>query len=174
METDVQAFVLYRSMTNYRSSVIITRRLNELIADEPDLQDVAVALAIYPALKWSMHGADADVVMSRMCKSDEELRRLGNVQKVLVAATGFEPRFLLENRKRYFDACSELIRLLEKAIKKVGEYNAAVRFLEKAKEGTCAISFTSKINPSKECSLVIELAYPTVNFAGPQQGKTTA
>lgn len=122
METDVQAFVLYRSMTNYRSSVIITRRLNELIADEPDLQDVAVALAIYPALKWSMHGADADVVMSRMCKSDEELRRLGNVQKVLVAATGFEPRFLLENRKRYFDACSELIRLLEKAIKKVGEY----------------------------------------------------
>lgn len=78
METDVQAFVLYRSMTNYRSSVIITRRLNELIADEPDLQDVAVALAIYPALKWSMHGADADVVMSRMCKSDEELRRLGN------------------------------------------------------------------------------------------------
>lgn len=68
----------------------------------------------------------------------------------------------------------ELLHSEHKYVADEESYNAAVRFLEKAKEGTCAISFTSKINPSKECSLVIELAYPTVNFAGPQQGKTTA
>lgn len=122
IETDVQDFVFYRSMTSYRSSVVATRRLNELIAEEPDLQDVVVALSIYPALKWSMRGADVDAVMARMCRNDDELHRLGSVQKTLVAATGVEPRFLLENRHRYFDACAELVQLLQDAVKQVGHY----------------------------------------------------
>ena len=64
------------------------RRYNELVASNPDLQDIVTAFAVYPALKWAQKAEDIDAVMARVCSSDAYPLRLINVQKALSDVTG--------------------------------------------------------------------------------------
>lgn len=122
MSTDVEELNFSRSFSRNPVSTLMTRRLNELIAKFPDLQDTAIALIIYPALQWMLGGKNIDAVMSRLCNDDEGLSRLGNVQEILSNVTTVQPKLLLKNRTAYFEPCEKLISLIDSTIAKITDY----------------------------------------------------
>lgn len=122
MEMDVPELVFLRSFTQHPSSVLIMRRYNELVASNPDLQDIVTAFAVYPALKWAQKAEDIDAVMARVCSSDANAQRLINVQKALSDVTGYEPKLMLNNRKRYFEASRKLTWRLEHLVEQIRDF----------------------------------------------------
>lgn len=120
--TDVEALSFFRSFSHSPVSTIMTRRLNELLVEAPDLQDTAIALVIYPALQWMLSGKEIDEVMSRLCEENEDLVRLGKIQEIISNVTDIQPKLLLENRKNYFQTCEKLISLINHAIEQISKY----------------------------------------------------
>lgn len=122
MEMDVPELTFMRSFTQHSSSVLIMKRYNELIAENPDLQDIVTAFAVYPALKWAQKAENIDAVMARVCASDQNAQRLINVQRALADVTGYEPKLRLCNRKKYFEASRKLTWRLEHLVEQIRDF----------------------------------------------------
>ena len=119
---DTQPIVLYRSFIKLENSVTIKKRLNDIVEEYPELTDIVVALSIYPALVWSLKGKEITAVMGRIATPSERIKTLEMTQELIVKVSGMQPRLLLEQRKKYFEACEEVVKLIDSGIDKVKSY----------------------------------------------------
>ena len=122
MSIDTGSLILYRLFTASDAVAVIKRRMNDILEDSPEMTDVVLALAVYPALVWNLKGKEIRSVMERISTENTEVQALKATQKLLVKASGVEPSLFLERRQAYFDACEAFIKILDKKIEKVREF----------------------------------------------------
>lgn len=129
--TDSCPVTLYRSLVRSPLSSVITRRLNGLLIDAPEVTDAVVVLSIFPALKWNLKGESVDKVMEKLNNSSVKMKALERTQKLLVEVSGFQPKLLLEQREEYFKACREVVSLTERTIERIAQFPGEGKIYQK-------------------------------------------
>ena len=122
-ESDSGQYKYYRMFVNNPASRVIYRRVNELLDTSPeiDVSDTALALLIYPAVKWSLKGKNIDFLLSQV-QEEKELQSLQHAQELIRSTIGYSPALLLENRKKYFEMAQTLISMVDEIIEAVSSY----------------------------------------------------
>lgn len=113
LESDAD-FFLQSSFFPTGRAMMVNRKLNDMVAEMPELRHTVTAIVLYPAFCW--------VIGTRPGEESETFGQLEYSQNLIVEVTAEQPAFLLENRQKYFAAVQDIVRVMDQAIEHIGRY----------------------------------------------------
>lgn len=113
---------VYRTFMATKYSSCVAKRFTEVIEKAPQCTDLVMLMAVYPALKWTMQCEDITSLMANVVDTDKPIRDLIAAQGLITSASGLKPKLMLAQRAKYFDACREVIKIIQQAVANMGKF----------------------------------------------------
>lgn len=152
------------------NSYVLTKCVNRVVEERPELKEAAVLMILYPALKWMMQAQDLDVMMQNcenvhddeMCDV-EAISRLRRIQSWL--APNIEEESLhFRKRKEYFESCQMLLDAIEESRLELlyeVDYCSSMREVFDCFLNPAVLPKNGRIKIMKYCERCIESVYNT-------------
>lgn len=152
------------------NSYVLTKCVNRVVKERPELKEAAVLMILYPALKWMMQAQDLDVMMQNcenvhddeMCDV-EAISRLRRIQSWL--APNIEEESLhFRKRKEYFESCQMLLDAIEESRLELlyeVDYCSSMREVFDCFLNPAVLPKNGRIKIMKYCERCIESVYNT-------------
>lgn len=128
-------------------SYVLTKSVNRIMEERPELRHTAICMILYPAMKWVLQATDIDALIEKCENVDESsindkenLHRLELIRDWL-APNIDEKTLHFKRRARYFKICTKIVNVIEDA-------SAELRFERDYSSGMQEV-FECFLDPSK-------------------------